>query len=246
MHAIEHGHRPGRTEEQAAQSPYAVLRWRVSTRCAPPTWVDMNQIALRIWSDSSRGVPTFIVERLSLSRVRRVVIVQRRMCEVAVRVQNLQCVRASHRVGSRAAVHGRCRAPRKQHGRPLVLRPLPAFGDVLDDREEFEQAVEAAVAGLVPRVRLTASRLDVGTAVLRQALAYYAQDGGSSLSGFVELLRDLPDDVSDFRGAAKLAADMAERLKAAAIVDRCSVARARRWIPVSCSLRRRGSEPASR
>jgi DNA helicase HerA-like ATPase len=109
--------------------------------------------------------------------------------------------------------------PRKQHGRPLVLRPLPVFADVLDDREEFEQVVEAAVAGLVPRVRLTASKLDIGTAVLKQALAYYAQDGSSDLTGFVELLLDLPDGVSDFRGAAKLAADMAERLKAATIVD---------------------------
>jgi DNA helicase HerA-like ATPase len=109
--------------------------------------------------------------------------------------------------------------PRKQSGRPLVLRPLPVFADVLDDREEFEQVVEAAVAGLVPRVRLTASKLDIGTAVLKQALAYYALDGSSDLTGFVEMLLDLPDGVSDFRGAAKLAADMAERLKAATIVD---------------------------
>jgi hypothetical protein len=109
--------------------------------------------------------------------------------------------------------------PRRQSGRPLVLRPLPAFADVLDDQEEFEQVVEAAVAGLVPRVRLTAGKLDIGTAVLKQALAVYARGGGSALAGFVDLLSDLPDGVSDFRGAAKLAADMAERLKAATIND---------------------------
>jgi uncharacterized protein DUF87 len=109
--------------------------------------------------------------------------------------------------------------PRRQSGRPLVLRPLPAFVDVLDDREEFEQAVEAAVAGLVPRVKLTASKVEVGTAILQQTLAHYARDGSSDLNGFVELLSDLPDGITDLREARKLAPDMAEKLKAAMIVD---------------------------
>ncbi len=65
MLAIEHGHRTGLAEEQAAQSPFPVFRWWVSTRWMPPSWVDMNQMALRIWSGSSLGVSTFIVERLS-------------------------------------------------------------------------------------------------------------------------------------------------------------------------------------
>jgi len=109
--------------------------------------------------------------------------------------------------------------PRKEQGRPLVLRPLPDFGDVLDDREEFELAVEAAVAGLVPRVKLTARKAAVGTAILQQALAHFARTGGTELAGFVELLSDLPDGVSELRSATKLAADMAEELRAAVIVD---------------------------
>jgi hypothetical protein len=109
--------------------------------------------------------------------------------------------------------------PRRQQGRPLILRPLPNFGDVLGDAEEFAQAVEAAVAGLVPRVRLTAAKADIGTAVLQQALAHYAQDGSSDLKSFVELLSDLPDGVCEIRDARKLAADMADKLQAAMIVD---------------------------
>jgi hypothetical protein len=36
MAAIEHGHRTGRIDEHAAQSPLAVVRWRASTRPGPP------------------------------------------------------------------------------------------------------------------------------------------------------------------------------------------------------------------
>ncbi len=90
---------------------------------------------------------------------------------------------------------------------------------MLDDRQEFLQEVQAAVAGLVPRVRLTAGKVDVGTAVLQQALAHYARDGSSDLSAFVDMLTDLPDGVCALRDTSGLAADMAERLKAAMIVD---------------------------
>jgi hypothetical protein len=109
--------------------------------------------------------------------------------------------------------------PRRQQGRPLVLRPLPAFGDVLDDGEEFAQVVEAAVAGLVPRAQLTGGKVKIGTAVLQEALTHYARDGSSDMAGFVQLLSELPDGVCDLRDARKLAADMAEQLKAAMIVD---------------------------
>ncbi|MCO1653974.1 ATP-binding protein [Pseudonocardia sp. S2-4] len=112
--------------------------------------------------------------------------------------------------------------PRKERGRPLVLRPLPAFADVLDDDEELELAVEAAVAGLLPRVKLTAAKAAIGTAVLKQALGYFAQGGGTELDDFVAMLAALPEGVRGLENiptARKLAAQMSENLAAAMLVD---------------------------
>ncbi len=112
--------------------------------------------------------------------------------------------------------------PRKERGRPLVLRPLPEFAGVLDDPEELELAVDAAVAGLVPRVKLTAGKVDVGTAVLKQALGCFAQGGGTELGDFVQVLAALPEGVRGLENiptARKLAAQMSENLAAAMLVD---------------------------
>jgi hypothetical protein len=112
--------------------------------------------------------------------------------------------------------------PRKERGRPLVLRPLPEFTDVLDDDEELELAIEAAVAGLLPRVKLTAKNARIGTAVLKQTLGYFAQGGGTELRDFVEVLADLPEGVRGLENlprARKLAAEMSEELAAAMLVD---------------------------
>ena len=42
--------------------------------------------------------------------------------------------------------------PRRESGRPLTFQPLPDFGAVLDDVDEFNAAVDAAVEALAPRV----------------------------------------------------------------------------------------------
>ncbi len=42
--------------------------------------------------------------------------------------------------------------PRREGGRPLTFQPLPEFGAVLDDVDEFNAAVDAAVEALAPRV----------------------------------------------------------------------------------------------
>ena len=42
--------------------------------------------------------------------------------------------------------------PRREGGRPLTFQPLPDFGSVLDDVDERNAAVDAAVEALVPRV----------------------------------------------------------------------------------------------
>jgi len=109
--------------------------------------------------------------------------------------------------------------PRRAKGRPLAFRPLPDFADVLDDADEFGDAVEAAVAGLLPRAQLTGRKIKTGQAVLREALEHFARDGGTELTAFIELLTDLPHGVSRLRSAHRLAADIAEALNAETVND---------------------------
>ncbi|WP_278262382.1 ATP-binding protein [Nocardia sp. AG03] len=109
--------------------------------------------------------------------------------------------------------------PRREAGRPLALNPLPDFSGVLDDPDEFRTSIDASVAGLVPRAGLTARRIATGKAVLTEALTHFARHGGSDLGEFVTLLGDLPEDISTIRDAHRLAAGMAEELKAAMIND---------------------------
>ncbi|MGX1811445.1 ATP-binding protein [Nocardia sp. NPDC055321] len=109
--------------------------------------------------------------------------------------------------------------PRRESGRPLALNPLPEFADVLEDPDEFRTAIDASVAGLLPRTGLTAQKLRTGTAVLTEALTYFARRGGSDLSEFVALLANLPEGISTIRNAVKLAEGMADELHAAMVND---------------------------
>jgi hypothetical protein len=110
--------------------------------------------------------------------------------------------------------------PGRERGRPLAFRPLPDFSAVIDDDDEFQQALDSAVASLAPRLQLTGRRLEQGKAVLREALEHFASGGGSSLPGLVDLLAELPDNVSTLRPGPRLAADIADALQAAMINDR--------------------------
>ncbi|MEU6426488.1 DUF87 domain-containing protein [Microbispora sp. NPDC046973] len=111
--------------------------------------------------------------------------------------------------------------PRKESGRPLSFQPLPDFGSVADDPDEFAEAVDAALAALVPRAKLEAktSKAHLGQAVLREAVAHYGRRGGTGLGGLIALLDDLPDGVSSLEGAARLATEMAQHLRAETISD---------------------------
>ncbi|MEV4297597.1 helicase HerA domain-containing protein [Microbispora rosea] len=111
--------------------------------------------------------------------------------------------------------------PRKESGRPLSFQPLPDFGSVADDPDEFGEAVDAALAALVPRAKLEAktAKAHLGQAVLREAVAHYGRRGGMSLAGLIALLDDLPDGVSTLEGAARLATEMAQHLRAETISD---------------------------
>ncbi|GIE36873.1 ATPase [Actinoplanes italicus] len=111
--------------------------------------------------------------------------------------------------------------PRRESGRPLTLRPLPDFAAVLDEPDEFALALDAAVATLAPRARMAAStaKADRGRAVLRKTLEHFGRTGGSGLGDFVDLLADLPDEVTSLGRARELAAEMGETLKAAMVND---------------------------
>ncbi|MEV0895661.1 DUF87 domain-containing protein [Actinoplanes sp. NPDC049802] len=111
--------------------------------------------------------------------------------------------------------------PRRESGRPLSLQPLPDFGAVLDEPDEFALALDAAVATLAPRARMAANtaKADRGRAVLRKALEHFGRTGAGRLTDFVEMLTDLPDEVTSLGRARELAADMAETLKAAMVND---------------------------
>jgi hypothetical protein len=111
--------------------------------------------------------------------------------------------------------------PRREAGRPLSFQPLPDFAAVFDDPDEFGLALDTAVAALAPRARMngTTAKAERGRAVLREALAYYARQRQSGLNGYVDLLADLPDDVTQLGKARAIAEDMAQTLTAAMIND---------------------------
>ncbi|MEU0555427.1 DUF87 domain-containing protein [Dactylosporangium sp. NPDC006015] len=106
--------------------------------------------------------------------------------------------------------------PRRETGRPLSFQPLPDFRSVLDDPDEFNEAVDSAVAALIPRARLDsrAAKAHLGLAVLRRAVDHYGRRGGGTLRGLIDTLMDLPDGVSELDGADKIAGGLAQALTA--------------------------------
>ena len=111
--------------------------------------------------------------------------------------------------------------PRLTTGRPLSFAPLAGLGDVAGDRDEFEIALDNAVASLVPRSGLPASgaRLSKGRAVLKEALGAYVRRGGGVLKGFLGYLSALPAGVSRLASGEKIAADVAQTLLAETVND---------------------------
>ncbi|MEU8038374.1 DUF87 domain-containing protein [Streptosporangium sp. NPDC049078] len=111
--------------------------------------------------------------------------------------------------------------PRRSAGRPLSFQPLPDFASVLDNPDEFTEAVEVAVASIVPRIKLDArtTKAQLGQAVLRETLRHYGRQGASSLRGLIAMLSALPDGVSELDNAEKIASELAQSLTAAMVND---------------------------
>ncbi|MGV9302287.1 helicase HerA domain-containing protein [Nonomuraea sp. NPDC003727] len=111
--------------------------------------------------------------------------------------------------------------PGRQSGRPLTFQPLPDLSGLADDPDEFRLAIDAAVAALAPKARIdgATAKAQRAQAVLREAVAHHAKLRAHGLEGLIELLSDLPEEVSDLDGAAKLAAEVGQNLRAAVIND---------------------------
>ena len=109
--------------------------------------------------------------------------------------------------------------PRRQSGRPLTFRPLPEFAAVRDEPDDLDAAIDAAAGAIRPRVVSSGRRAEEETAVLREALRYYAKTGASDLAGLVDLLDELPEGITSLRNADATAATLAQRLRVAQIND---------------------------
>jgi hypothetical protein len=97
-------------------------------------------------------------------------------------------------------------------GNPLFLSVLPDFAAVGDDPDERSQAVSMAADTLGP---LAGAKTNLQKGVLADALRAFATSGGGDLKAMTALLADLPEGVSEIGNADKLAAKMADELKAA-------------------------------
>lgn len=111
--------------------------------------------------------------------------------------------------------------PRRASGRPLTFQPLPDFRSVVDDEDEFNLAIDAAVATLAEKASAISNtdKARIARAVLREALVYYAKSNGSGLTGFLDLLAELPDGVTSLDSSGKIASGLTRTLRAAVIND---------------------------
>jgi hypothetical protein len=105
--------------------------------------------------------------------------------------------------------------PGATKGNPLYLGLLPDFAAIGDDDDEREKCVQMALATLSPLARATGKTKDLQEAVLCRAIGSFARAGGGDLNDLIRLLADLPEGVSEISDAGKLAARIADQLRAA-------------------------------
>lgn len=99
-------------------------------------------------------------------------------------------------------------------GNPIVLAPMPTFSTVRGNEDELKQTVDMAYAALKPFVGVQGSKGVLKEGVLRQALEFFSMSGKEGLDAFTKVLADLPAEVSDIDNATKIAAEMANLIKA--------------------------------
>ncbi len=111
--------------------------------------------------------------------------------------------------------------PRRSAGRPLRFDPIPDLAAFGADPDEFDGAVEAAVAALAPRAGLRGAtpRALVSLAVLTESLKFFGRSGARGIDGLIKLLDDLPEEATTFDDGRTLARAMATALRAAQVTD---------------------------
>ncbi|WP_454647668.1 ATP-binding protein [Bradyrhizobium liaoningense] len=122
---------------------------------------------------------------------------------------------ASKAAEYRRAVDVTIWTPGRSAGRPMSLALLPEFASLEDDEDERSQAVELARATLAPFIGAKGANAQLKEGVLADALRAFAGAGGGDLERLIDLLSDMSDEVSQIDGAPKLAAAMANSLRAA-------------------------------
>lgn len=120
----------------------------------------------------------------------------------------------------RASVEVVVWTPGVSSGNPLSLALLPDFAAIgsgrdAESEDERSQAVEMARATLTPYLGGGGQKANLKQGVLAGALRHFALAGGRELKDFVALLSELPEGLSEIGNAEKLAADMADQLRAA-------------------------------
>jgi hypothetical protein len=110
--------------------------------------------------------------------------------------------------------------PGLNRGRPLSFHPLPDFGPVLGDDDDFARLLTSTIAAIAPQagVRGNSARATQQLGVLRRALERYVRDGGRTMAGLVDLLAEPPGDIVNSR-TSRLAIQMADTLQAALETD---------------------------
>jgi hypothetical protein len=105
-------------------------------------------------------------------------------------------------------------------GNPISLNLLPDFAAIGDKRDketedERAQAIEMARATLEPYVGGSGQKAQLKQGVLADALRAFAKTGGGALDELIQLLSELPEDVSKIGNASKLGGEIANQLLAA-------------------------------
>jgi hypothetical protein len=111
--------------------------------------------------------------------------------------------------------------PRRSAGRPLSFQPLPDFGSVVDDHDEYNEAVESAFAAMEPHAHISGKtpKANQARAVLRETLNWYGRRSSPTLRGFLDALADLPDGVSVIANSRERATELSQNLRAAMVND---------------------------
>jgi hypothetical protein len=111
--------------------------------------------------------------------------------------------------------------PGQLSGRALSFAPLPDFTVVQDEPDEFRMAMDVACDALVPRAGADGRtrQAQQERAVLREAVKFFAAHGGGTVGDLIDLMNNLPPEVTSLGPAMSMAEEMARTLGTATVND---------------------------